>query len=57
MKYHTTKEAAKLLGVSEQRVRAMIKQGHFKNFKKRSIRYEWLISENEIEKRLKLKDK
>jgi excisionase family DNA binding protein len=54
MKYHTTKQAAEILGVSERRVRAMIKQKHFKNLKKRSIKYEWLISEDEIKKRLAL---
>lgn len=53
LKYYTTKQAAELLGVSERRVRAMIEQGHFKDLKKRTIKYEWLISEIDLKERLK----
>lgn len=53
--YYTTKEVAKLLNVSEQRVRAMIKQGHFKNLKKKRIQHGWLISEEDVKDRLNKK--
>lgn len=60
-KYYTTKEAAEMLGLCEQRIRAMLKQDqnpnrqktHFKNVKKNPIKWEWLISEKDIHGKLK----
>lgn len=43
-KYYTTKEMAKRLGVSERRIRAKIKQGHFKDLKKCPCQQAWLIA-------------
>lgn len=49
-KLYTTKQAAEILGVCEQRIRAKIKQGHFPNAEKRPIKYEWLIPQSDINK-------
>lgn len=49
MKLLTTKEAAEILGVCEQRIRLKLKQGHFPNARPPQ---DWLIPEEDVEANL-----
>lgn len=48
MKYYTVKEVAKIEGVSERRIRAKIKQGHYPHAKQCPCGQAWLIPVKEV---------
>ena len=51
MKYYTTAEACKILGISQARITVKIRNGHFPNSKKCECGSKsWLIREDDLEK-------
>lgn len=56
MKYLSVTQAAIYLDVHPKHVKKMIKEGKFSDIKRRVVKFEYLISKEDIEKRIEIKN-